>query len=284
MKKIGFIDYFIDEWHANNYPKFIRESSLKDQFDVTLAWDMIKKEGKKPIDVWCKEQNVKQASSIKQVIDECDCIVVLSPDNSEMHEELADLPLRSGKPVYIDKPIAPDLAAAKRLFKKAEKFKTPMMSSSALRFGSALEKLVQDIGTSPVNYAAIQGGGIFHIYAIHQLEMLVMLMGPGAKKVMQSGGKNSNLMIVDYGNGRRGTINLMPGHGFRLSTSYGENKCAVINEMPDFFPRFIEAMLNFFNTKKSLIPVKQTLEIAALIGAGTKALETPDKWVKCSSI
>ena len=279
MKKIGVIDYFIDEWHANNYPRMIRESSFKGEFDVALAWDMIKKDGKKPIDAWCREQNVKQATSIEQVVEECDCIVVLSPDNSEMHEKLADLPLKSGKAVYIDKPIAPDLAAAKRLYEKAEKYGTPLMSSSALRFGSGLEKAIQDIGSERVNFVAVQGGGVFNIYAIHQLEMLVMLMGTGARQVMQSGGKNANLLIIDYGDGRRGTINLIPSHAFRLSASYGENKCAVINDMPDFFPRFIEAMLKFFETKVSVIPVRQTLEIAALIEAGTKALQSPDKWV-----
>ena len=25
MKKIGFIDFYLDEWHANNYPAWIRE-------------------------------------------------------------------------------------------------------------------------------------------------------------------------------------------------------------------------------------------------------------------
>jgi hypothetical protein len=279
MKKIGFVDYFIDEWHANKYPGMIRESSFKGDFEVSLAWEMTRKEGKKPIEAWCREQNVKQASSIGQVVDECDCIVVLSPDNAEMHEELADLPLKSGKPVYIDKPIAPDLAAAKRLYAKAAKYGTPMMSSSALRFGSGLEKAIQDIGSETVNYVAVQGGGVFHIYAIHQLEMLVMLMGTGARQVMQSGGKNANLLIVDYGDGRRGSVNLVPGHAFRLSASYGENKCVVINDMPDFFPRFIEAMLKFFDTKVSVIPERQALEVAALIEAGTKALQTPDKWL-----
>ena len=24
MKKVGFVDYFLDEWHANNYPEMIR--------------------------------------------------------------------------------------------------------------------------------------------------------------------------------------------------------------------------------------------------------------------
>ncbi|MGI6383974.1 MAG: Gfo/Idh/MocA family oxidoreductase [bacterium] len=144
MKKIGFIDYFIDEWHANNYPKMIRESSLKDKFDVSLAWEEITPEGKKNLDQWCQEQQVGKAASIEQVVEECDCIIVLSPDNAERHEDLADLPLRSGKPVYIDKPIAPSLAAASRLFAKAQRYGTPMMSSSALRFGSALQKALDE--------------------------------------------------------------------------------------------------------------------------------------------
>ena len=27
MKKIGFIDYYLDEWHANNYPGFFKEAA-----------------------------------------------------------------------------------------------------------------------------------------------------------------------------------------------------------------------------------------------------------------
>lgn len=27
MKKTGFIDYYLDEWHANNYPQWIRNMS-----------------------------------------------------------------------------------------------------------------------------------------------------------------------------------------------------------------------------------------------------------------
>lgn len=27
MQTIGFIDYFLDEWHANNYPEWIKQAS-----------------------------------------------------------------------------------------------------------------------------------------------------------------------------------------------------------------------------------------------------------------
>jgi len=280
MKKIGFIDHCIDEWHANNYPRMIRESSRKGMFDVALAWDEARKEGKKSIDEWCRELGVARARSIEQVVAECDCIVVLSPDNPEEHERLADLPLRSGKPVCIDKPFAPTLVVAKRLFAQAEEYSTPMMSSSALRFGSALEgALGNELAGQKANFAAIQGAGIFQVYAVHQLEMLVMLMGPGARRVMQYSLPDGQLMLVDYGAGRMGTVNLLPRHPFRCSAQYGPGKSLAINEMADFFPRFIEAMLAFFDTGQSPVPKQETLEVAALLEAGASALAMPGEWV-----
>ena len=36
MKKIGFIDYYLSEWHANNYPDFIKK--LTDDYEVAYAW------------------------------------------------------------------------------------------------------------------------------------------------------------------------------------------------------------------------------------------------------
>ena len=214
------------------------------------------------------------------MFDECDCLVVLSPDNSERHEDLADLALQSGKPVYIDKPIAPSLAAAKRLFEKAHRYHTPMMSSSALRYGSALEKALTYLGPAPVHFTAVRGGGVFHIYAIHQIEMLVMAMGIGAKRVMQCGTDKADMMLVDYGDGRRGTINLVGWNPFGISLRYGDDKFVAIDTMDDFFPRFVEAMLAFFETGVSSVPENETLEIAALVEAGTKALEKRDEWVE----
>jgi hypothetical protein len=280
MKRIGFIDYYIDEWHANNYPAWIRGSSLKGEFDVTLAWEEASLPGKKPIEQWCREQNVKHAPDLETVVRECDCLVVLSPDNAERHEALSDLPLRSGKPVYIDKPFASSLAEARRMAQKAARYNTPLMSSSALRFGSALQDtLVNKIAGKPVRFSATRGGGVFSIYAIHQLEMLVMTLGTGASRVMQCGNKHSNLLVIKYPDDRCGTINLIPDHPFQISTQYGDNKLSVIDKMDDFFPLFIEAMLKFFKTGVSPVPLSQTLEIAAILEAGTLALANPDTWI-----
>ena len=38
MKKLGFIDYCLDEWHANNYPAMIADYNSKNGTDYRVAY------------------------------------------------------------------------------------------------------------------------------------------------------------------------------------------------------------------------------------------------------
>ncbi|MDD2442641.1 MAG: Gfo/Idh/MocA family oxidoreductase, partial [Eubacteriales bacterium] len=138
MKRIGFIDYFLDEWHANNYPAWIRASSQSDSFEVAYAWAAMDKPGGLTTQQWCERHQVEAMPSLEALVDDSDCLILLSPDNPEEHERLAQLALRSGKPTYIDKMFAPDAAAARRLFDLAERHHTPLYSTSALRYAREL--------------------------------------------------------------------------------------------------------------------------------------------------
>ncbi len=281
-KKIGFIDYSIDEWHANNYPEMIRNSSRGDEFEIHLAWEEITKPGVRNLHEWCRDFNIKAATGIKQIVEECDCIAVLAPSDPEVHERLAQMPLKSGKPVYIDKPFAPSVAAAKRMFALAAENDTPLMSSSALRFGSELQSAVNEtLAGKKAIFASTQGGGrSFEEYSIHQIEMLVMLLGTGAGRVMQCGSGDSQLLLIDYPDERRGAMTRIASCGFQAALEYGDGQSRNLNNMSDFFPMFIEAMLEFFATGKSCIAQEETIEIAALVETGIKALTAMDQWIK----
>jgi predicted dehydrogenase len=279
MKKIGFIDYHIDEWHANNYPQWIRESRKKDSFDLAYAWQEETQDDLRSLEKWCRDFKATPASSVEQVVEECDGIIVLAPSNPEVHERLADIPLQSGKPVYIDKPFAPDKATAERLFAKAAKHGTPLFSASALRFGSEIqEALNETLKGQSVDFAFSAGGGTsFAEYSIHQIEMLVMMMGTGAQRVMQCGSGQTNQMLIDYGSGRRSAMTLMPGHSFQLSVA-GDKDTVTINSMTNFFPSLIEAILQFFDTKCPPVGKEETIEIISIMEAGIKAVNEPDSW------
>ena len=280
-KKIGFIDLFIDEWHANNYPKWIRESALKDEFDVAYAWEKCTPAGKKDLKAWCAEQNVTPLSSIAEVVEKSDCICVLAPSNPEVHEELAELPLKSGKPVYVDKPFAPNGEAAKRMFDLAAKYNTPLMSSSALRFGTEIMELQQkNIGSLFVSTCG--GGGNFPEYAIHQIEMIVSLMGVGAKELQVCGNDKRLTVAVRYADGRLANMNYSAFWGFNLNAATETEAVAQINSMSNIFPNLLQKILEFYKTGKNPIPVAETIEIATILDAVVKGMANYGSWIKIS--
>lgn len=284
MKTIGFIDHYLDEWHANMYPGWIRAAS-QGAWDVALAWEETAKPGGLAIDAWCARHNVRRAATLAQVVRDCDAIIVLSPDNMERHEILADLPLRSGKPVYVDKTFAPTVAAAKRMFSKARRHGTPLCTSSALRFSPDLRTFMADtVGAEPVRLVVSRGHNDFRKqYAVHSLETLVMMLGTGARRVMQTGTPATPVVAIDYADGRRGVVELN-AKVFQLFVEYGNaGKTATVDIKQDFWNSaggFIPSLLSFLETGKSPAPEAQTLEIMALIEAGSKAMAKPHRWVR----
>ena len=280
MKKtIGFIDLFIDEWHANNYPKWIRESALKDEFEIALAWEKYTPAGKKDLKTWCADFGVAPAKSIAEVVEKCDCICVLAPSNPEVHEELAELPLKSGKPVYVDKPFAPDRQAALRMFDLARKHKTPLMSSSALRFGDELIEARKKL-VSPLFVNTCGGGGNFPEYAIHQIEMIVSMLGTGAVALQVCGTAEQLTVTVRYPDRRLATMNYAPFWGFKLNAaSDGENVCQ-LDTLSNIFPNLLLKILEFYKSGVSVIPKEETLEIAGILRAVVKGMKQPGSWIQ----
>ena len=280
MKKIGFIDLFIDEWHANNYPQWFKESAKGKDFTLALAWEEGPRGGR-PLTQWCAEMGIPPARSMKQVVEECDAICILAPSNPEVHEHLADLPLRSGKPVYLDKPFAPDRATAERLFALAHEYRTPLMSSSALRYGNELRQLRKELAEQKKNVrfvGTLGGGSSFQEYGIHQVEMIVSFLGMGAKRVMQCGGEKTNHMVIGYDDDRRATVTLNPEMPFTAVICHDGGVSHVVH-MNDIFENLIADMLEFFAAGTSPIDYRETIEISTIVAAGNKALSLPGKWV-----
>lgn len=263
MKKIGFIDLFIDEWHANNYPNWFRTAPRAAEFELGYAWEEKTNEGGRTLEKWCADSGMKPARSIEEVIEKSDCICVLAPSNPEVHERLAELPLQAGKPLYIDKPFADSKAAAERIFAAAEKHGTPLMSSSALRFGDELIcGKVQVL--NPQIFCTTGGGRSFDEYGIHQLEMIVSVMGADVKNMKLTGDSGKLSLSLEYSDGRLAQIAYAPSMPFTVIAANPE-KTEVIPSMSRTFENLIAEMMNFFATGKCIIPKEQTIGIAALL-------------------
>ncbi len=275
MKKIGFIDYYLDEFHANNYPEWIKSYS-KGELEVAYAWAKIDSPKGMTTDQWCENYKVEHLHTIEEIVDKSDYLVVLSPDNPEMHEELCQLPLRSGKRVYVDKSFANDRAAALRIFENAEKNNTPCFSSSALRFAAEYG----NIDKAKIQNIASWGPGPFDVYSIHQIEPIVSLMGPDAKRLMYVGTKEWPALVIEFSDGRRAS---MSHHGwscpFSMSVDFSNGTSEIISIQSDYFLSFVEQMVDFFLTGDVKVNHAETVSVISIREAGLKAAQHPGEWI-----
>ncbi|MBQ8755561.1 MAG: Gfo/Idh/MocA family oxidoreductase [Lentisphaeria bacterium] len=279
MKKIGFIDLYLDEWHANNYPAWFRGAALGGEFELGGAWE--KRPGTRPLDVWCKEMDIPAYTSMEKLLEDCDAFCVLAPSNPEVHEELAELPLMTGKPVYIDKPFAPDKATALRLFERADKYNTPLFSSSALRFG---DELIAQRNLFPIEAMITQGGGSsFWEYSIHQIEMIVSTMGYDITALNHEVSGSTNQVTFRFRDGRVAAMTLHPKFGFNAVLT-GKGEIARVAGATNCFPNLVGTMLKFFNDRTEPFDRRETIAIAALVRAGIEASARSGEWVSVDTL
>lgn len=275
MKTIGFIDYYLDEWHANNYPRIIKEKT-GGEFEVRYAYGKIDS----PISgmtnkEWAEKKGVQLLDSIEEVIEKSDMLIVLSPDNPEMHEELTDLALKSGKLVYVDKTFAPDKATAERIFANADKHGTTCFSSSALRFVTELK----DVDKSKIAKIYSEGPGFYDSYSIHQIEPIVMLMNCRAKRVMALDTEKHPSIVIEFEDGRLAQLHQCRTLEFKITTADEENHQTEYLITSNYFGLFMEALVEFFKTGEIPVCHEQTIDVIAIREAGIKALQNPFTWI-----
>ena len=276
-KKIGFIDYYLDEWHALNYPQFIKDAT-DGEFEVAYAYAEMDKPGGMTTDQWCEKYGVQRLDSIDEVVEKSDCIIVLSPDNPERHWDLCQKPLRSGKRVYVDKTFALEKSTAEALVKLAEENNTPFFSTSALRFADELK----DIDREGICFINSRGPGNFDTYSIHQIEPIVVLMGSKAKRIMSVGNGKYESMVIEF-EGNRSIV--MSQYGwtnvdFSMLVNYEDGRTVSVPQMSNTFPNFIKAMCDFFRTGEIKAAHDETVAIMGIIEAGNKALTNPGVWIE----
>lgn len=277
MFKIGFIDYYLDEWHANKYPGFIKDC-VGDEIKVAYAYGKIAspKTGKTSAE-WCAEMGVELCSTIEELVEKSDGIVVLSPDNAEMKEELSEIALKSGKPVFIDKTFTTDYASGKRMFDLAEANGTPTYTTSALRYAPDYK----EIDGNDVTAINCIGPNDFDIYSIHMLEPLMAIMRTDAEKVMYTAAEGFYMLNIVFADGRLGSISGYMDKRFPYMISFaGKNLTKAVKAEQPFWPVFTEALCNFFRTKQPQVDHKESLAIMAIRTAGLEAMKKPGSWVE----
>ena len=277
MKKIGFVDYYLAEWHADNYPAWIGEAS--EELCIAHAWaekeESLAYPGRTSGE-WCESHGVERCATLEELCEKSDVIVILAPSDPEKHLSYAETVLRYGKPTYIDKTFAPDLATAKKIFALAEKYGTPFFSSSALRYAEELDSFAE------CRQMMVTGSGSnAPEYVIHLVEMAVKKLGIGARRVKAEQVGAQTYWFIDYGDDRAATLvfaRSMP-YSLYMSTSdpKGTRPVTVTVSSP-FFKGLIADMVRFFDEKTPSFDPRETLEVMAIREAALLALESCGEW------
>ncbi len=277
MKKIGFVDYYLSEWHANNYPAWIKAANeaLGTDYEVAYAWaeeDVSPKDGVTTKE-WCEKFGATACASLTELCEKSDVVLILAPTDPDKHLPYAKVVLPFGKPTYIDKTFTPNTAEAKEIFAIAAKYNTPFFSTSALRYATELDEIM-----GSKRLAVTGGGGSADEYLVHQVEMVVKTLGTGAQKTRAIQMGLLSMFEISYGDERSATMSYCSGNPF---TVLAENGAKPIWKQikSDFFAALLRDILRFYESGITSFDTAQTLEIMAIREAALKALDTPGEWV-----
>ena len=257
MKKLGFIDLYISEWHANNYPKWLHRISdtLGEEYAVQYVWA---EQEKSPVDgrttdEWCEAYGATKCASIAEVCEKSDYVFILAPDDPEKHLIYAREAFPFQKPTYMDKTFAPNTAEAAEIYALSAQYGTPFFSTSPLRYAEEL------LIPAPKHLAVFGGGAEFEGYIVHLLEMIIKVMGTEATVTATERTETACRASLGFADGRTASLEYDPKNSFAVEADGVRTPVK-----SEFFFRLITDVVNFFRTGTVPFPAAETMTLMRL--------------------
>jgi hypothetical protein len=279
-KRIAYFDYNLDNFHANTYLELARKQLSSRGFEISVCRGLIEDAGRE----WAKKNGVRYAESMQDLADSADYMMVLAPSNPEVHLQMAEQILPFGKTTYIDKTFAPDLETAKKIFAIADSFKTPVMTSSALRYTSELMGVLAESGRESVRHLQAWGGGSsFGEYSIHVVEMIVATMGAEIAEVMRLGNEDYSQIDFRFTDGRSATgyVYIATDCPF-LSVVTTDKVVKYMSIDSPIFENLLSAIMDFFE-KGEPIDRRESLTIRRILDLTSNSANL-NKWVQVGPV
>ena len=202
--------------------------------------------------------------------------VLLESVDGRVHLEQVKPVIQAGKPVFIDKPLASTLEDAREIARLAKAAGVPWFSASALRFGEIVTslKFTDTLGVITWGPGPIEEHHQLDLswYAIHPIEMLYALMGPGCEEVTRTTTEGADVITGRWKDGRVGTVRAMRPYGdygavvFRLKSVEQSRPKTPFN-----YRQLVAEIVKFFETKQPPVPNEETLEMFAFMDAAQRS-------------
>lgn len=221
--------------------------------------------------------NVEIVDSIDELLNQVDAILLESVDGRK-HLTQALPVFRSGKPVFIDKPLAADLTEAIAIDLLAKRLGSRWFSSSSLRFSPTIHRYsTPDVRSKTQGAAAWSPCSLdpTHVdlfwYGIHGVEILYTVMGSGCVEVNQTSTDGADLVVGTWQGGRlgsfRGIRNGASGYGVVV---FGAESITTDGKYEGYEPLVLE-IARFFRGGDVPVANQETLEIMTFMQAAYRS-------------
>lgn len=220
---------------------------------------------------------VKIVDTIEALGKEVDAVMLMSVDGRP-HLEQARPVIRSGKPLFIDKPVAGSLADAIEIYRLAEKHGVPVFSSSSYRFYPTLTGLKErDFGRirSVISYGPASTEPhhpTLFWYGVHPTEALFTMMGTGCESVVSTHSSHTDVVTGKWADGRIGTlVGLREGASPHRVIVFGTEKVAEQESGGSTYAPLVQEIIRFFETGIPPVKPRETIEIFAFMEAADES-------------
>jgi hypothetical protein len=219
-----------------------------------------------------KEFGVTIAGSVEEMLTMVD-VVLLETNDGRRHLEQALPVLKTGKRMFIDKPMAASLADAMAIFYASEKYGVPVFSASSLRYINGAAdirngKSGRVLGADVFSPASLEEThpDLFW-YGIHGVEMLFTVMGTGCKTVSRAYTEGADVVVGVWNDDRIGTFRgLRIGKREYGGTVFAEKENKELGPYAGYNPLLME-IVKYFDSGVIPIDSEETLEILAFMEA-----------------
>jgi hypothetical protein len=208
--------------------------------------------------------------------------VLLESVDGRVHLEQARLAIAAHKPLFIDKPLAATLEDAREIARLAADAGVPWFSASSLRFGEIAETMKFADATGVITWGPgpLEPHHPLELawYAIHPIELLYTLMGPGCEEVSRTFTPDADEIVGRWKDGRIGTVRALRPYGDYGAVVFRPKQVvqSPAHASDSYRPLLVEVM-KFFETGQPPVPNRETLEIFAFMDAAQRSKDAGGK-------
>lgn len=287
--KVAFIG--LDTSHATAFPGLMLDKETKPESRIEsllptrcLRFDtpFQDKEGLDKRQSYLENIGVEVGTDFDWAVEGCDAII-LTVNDPALHLEYVKKCAALGKPLFLDKPLAGNLADSRKISDIIQRHNTRMFCASALRFDIDFEETLEQglevqsaMTWGPVGIAA--AGSSIVWYGVHAFEMLERIMGIGAESVTVVNDSRGHLCHVSYPDGKRGMVELttkVPRYGALLRNDTGNSLlCRVTGRVPCYVRLLHHVEAYFRGDDSAGVAMADSLEIMKMLEAAEISSQT----------